>query len=128
MQSRTGFLKVAESVAFVALETSTHIDLFSVVVEQTEFVTVGTVGQSFVELLYGYSQAGLLAECLDGFIGFFSVVAQGTVDDLISLEYCDLGEGHYMIEIVYFLIDEVPDEDEVIDFGGGSMRVDVVEQ
>lgn len=85
MQSRSGFLKVAKSVAFVALETPAHVDLFSVVVKQTEFVAVGTVGQPFIELFYGFPQAGLPAQGLNGFIGFFPVVAQGTIDDLASL-------------------------------------------
>ena len=40
----------------------------------------------------------------------------------------DLGEGHNVIEVVDLLVDLVPDVDHVVDFGGCSVGVDVVEE
>ena len=46
----------------------------------------------------------------------------------MTFENSDLGEGGYLVFIVDLLINEVPDEDEVIDVGVGSMRIDVIEE
>ena len=75
MQGRSTFLEVAKPVAFVALETPSHVDFFSVALQQAQFVAVGAVAQSFVELLGQFSQSCFFAESGDGFVGFFSVVA-----------------------------------------------------
>ena len=91
-------------------------------------MVVGTVRQPLIKLFFQGAQPSFPAEQFDGLVGFLAVVADRAEDGVFALHEGDLGEGLDLVLIVDFLVDDVPDEEEVVDVRVGPVGVEVVEQ
>ena len=61
-------------------------------------------------------------------VGFLPVIAYEAEDGILSFEEGELWEDVDLVAFINFLIDQIPDEYEVVNVGVGSMTVDVVEE
>ena len=119
---------MAESFASVAFEAIRDVDGFFVLVQGLQFVAVGALEDAFVELFFQLAQACFFAEDFYGLVGFFTVVADGAEEGLFAFHEGDLGEGGDFVLIVYLLVDDVPDEEEMVDMRVCAVGEEVVQQ
>ena len=89
-------------------------------------MVVGAVRQALVKLFFQSAQAGFLAEEFNGLVSFLAVVTDRAKEGLFALHEGDLWEGLDLVLIVYLLVDDVPDEEEVVDVGVGPVGIEVV--